>query len=77
MDAPTLGDLLDVLGGSSVRAVAAPAGLGGRVGEILLYDADAALPHAPGAVLLAVGVRPPAAGPLLHAAAAAGMAAVV
>ncbi|MGW2836683.1 PucR family transcriptional regulator [Streptomyces sp. NPDC001493] len=75
--APTLSDLLDVLGGSSVRAVAAPGGLGVRVGEILLYDADAALPPAPGAVLLAVGVRPPAAGPLLHAAAAAGMAAVV
>ncbi|MFE6162231.1 PucR family transcriptional regulator [Streptomyces sp. NPDC056486] len=77
MDSPTLSDLLDVLGGSSVRAVASPGGLGVRVGEVLLYDADAPLPNAPGAVLLAVGIRPPAAGPLLHAAAAAGMAAVV
>ncbi|MGW1812254.1 PucR family transcriptional regulator [Streptomyces sp. NPDC002125] len=77
MDVPTLSDLLDVLGGSSVRAVAAPAGLGVPVGEVLLYDADAALPDTPGAVLLAVGVRAAAAGPLLHAAAAARMAAVV
>ncbi|MCQ4213959.1 PucR family transcriptional regulator [Streptomyces longispororuber] len=77
MDTPTLSDLLDVLGGSSVRAVTAPAGLGVTVGEVLLHDADAPLPAAPGAVLLAVGVRAPDAGPLVRAAAAAGMAAVV
>ncbi|MEU0300455.1 helix-turn-helix domain-containing protein [Streptomyces sp. NPDC006175] len=77
MDAPTLSDLLDVLGGSSVRAVASPGGLGVPVGEILLYDAGTPLPHAPGAVLLAVGVRASEASHLLHAAAGARMAAVV
>ncbi|MFI7338485.1 PucR family transcriptional regulator [Streptomyces sp. NPDC050085] len=77
MHSPTLSDLLDVLGGSSVRALAAPRGLAVSVGEVLLYDGDAALPEAPGAVLLAVGVRAAVAGPLLAAAAEAGMAAVV
>ncbi|MBO1337759.1 CdaR family transcriptional regulator [Streptomyces sp. VRA16 Mangrove soil] len=77
MDSPTLSDLLDVLGGDSVRALTTPAGLTAPVGEVLLYDADAPLPRAPGAVLLAVGVRARSAAPLLRAAADAGMAAVV
>ncbi|NNN37174.1 helix-turn-helix domain-containing protein [Streptomyces sp. S3(2020)] len=78
MDACTLGDLLDVIGGPSVRLHTAPAaGLTAAVTEALLYDAHAPLPHAPGALLLAVGVRAAAAGPLARAAAAAGMTGLV
>ncbi|MEU6257747.1 helix-turn-helix domain-containing protein [Streptomyces sp. NPDC047043] len=77
MDACTLGDLLDVIGGPSVRLHTAPAGLAAPVTEALLYDAHAPLPHAPGALLLAVGVRAAAAGPLVRVAAEAGMTGVV
>ncbi|MER5176877.1 helix-turn-helix domain-containing protein [Streptomyces sp. NPDC002896] len=79
MDVCTLGDLLDSLGGSTVRLLSAPAaGLTVPVTEVLLYDAHTPLPRrAPGALLLAVGVRAPAAGPLTGAAADAGMTGVV
>ncbi|NEB04841.1 helix-turn-helix domain-containing protein [Streptomyces sp. SID13726] len=77
MDACTLGDLLDVVGGTSVRLHTAPAGLGAQVTEALLYDAHAPLPRVPGALLLAVGVRAAAAGPLVGAVAEAGMTGVV
>ncbi|GGN53310.1 transcriptional regulator [Streptomyces albiflavescens] len=77
MDACTLGDLLDVIGGPSVRLHTAPAGLTVPVTEALLYDAHAPLPRAPGALLLAVGVRASAAGPLARAAAEAGMSGLV
>ncbi|MEU6145165.1 helix-turn-helix domain-containing protein [Streptomyces sp. NPDC047081] len=78
MDACTLGDLLDVVGGTSVRLLAAPAaGLAAPVTEAVLYDAHVPLTRTPGALLLAVGVRAAAAGPLVRAAAEAGMAGVV
>ncbi|MFE2265295.1 PucR family transcriptional regulator [Streptomyces griseosporeus] len=77
MDVCTLGDLLDAVGGASVRLVTAPAGLTAPVTEALLYDAHAPLPRVPGALLLAVGVRPDDAGPVLAAAAEAGMTGVV
>jgi hypothetical protein len=77
MDACTLGDLLDVIGGPSVHLHTAPAGLTVPVTEALLYDAHAPLPRAPGALLLAVGVRASAAGPLARAAAEAGMSGLV
>ncbi|MEU9455216.1 helix-turn-helix domain-containing protein [Streptomyces sp. NPDC048277] len=77
MDACTLGDLLDVVGGPSVRLHTAPAGLTVPVTEALLYDAHAPLPRRPGALLLAVGVRAAAAGPLVRAAAEAGLTGVV
>ncbi|MGW1024128.1 PucR family transcriptional regulator [Streptomyces sp. NPDC002577] len=79
MDVYTLGDLLDTLGGSTVRLLTAPAGgMTVPVTEVLLYDAHTPLPgRAPGALLLAVGVRAPAAGPLMGAAADAGMTGVV
>ncbi|MGW4976387.1 PucR family transcriptional regulator [Streptomyces mirabilis] len=77
MDACTLGDLLDAVGGLSVRLQTAPAGLAVPVTEALLYDAHAPLPRAPGALLLAVGVRASAAGPLARAAAEAGMSGLV
>ena len=77
MDACTLGDLLDVVGGTSLRLHCAPAGLGAPVTEVLLHDAEAPLPRAPGALLLAVGTRAAAAGPLVRTAAAAGMTGVV
>ncbi|MCZ1000584.1 hypothetical protein O1M63_25240 [Streptomyces mirabilis] len=48
MDACTLGDLLDVVGGPSVRLQTAPAGLAVPVTEALLYDAHAPLTRAPG-----------------------------
>ncbi|NUR04086.1 MAG: PucR family transcriptional regulator, partial [Streptomyces sp.] len=64
MDACTLGDLLDVIGGPALRLHAAPGGLAAQVTEVLLHDAHAPMPHAPGALLLAVGVRAAAAGPL-------------
>ncbi|GAA2068041.1 PucR family transcriptional regulator [Streptomyces albiaxialis] len=77
MDAWTLGDLMDVIGGTALRLHTAPAGPGVPVTEALLYDADVPLPYAPGALLLAVGVRAAAAGPLVRAAAGAGMTGVV
>lgn len=77
MDACTLGDLLDVIGGPAVHLHTAPAGLSVPVTEALLYDAHAPLPRAPGALLLAVGVRAAAAGPLARAAAEAGMTGLV
>ncbi|ROP47971.1 helix-turn-helix domain-containing protein [Streptomyces sp. PanSC9] len=77
MDVPTLGDLLDVVGDSALRLRAAPAGLAVPVAEVLLYDAGAPLPAAPGGLLLAVGVRASAAGAVVRAAARAGLAGVV
>ncbi|MHA5049845.1 PucR family transcriptional regulator [Streptomyces sp. SD15] len=77
MDTCTLGDLLDVIGGPSVRLHTTPRGLTVPVTEALLYDAHAPLPRAPGALLLAVGVRASAAGPLARAAAQAGMSGLV
>ncbi|OKI01010.1 transcriptional regulator [Streptomyces sp. CB02923] len=77
MDACTLGDLIDIVGSPPLRLHTAPAGFATPVTEALLYDAHAPLPHAPGALLLAVGVRAAAAGPLVRAAAEAGMAGVV
>ncbi|MEU3838888.1 helix-turn-helix domain-containing protein [Streptomyces sp. NPDC028635] len=77
MDARTLGALLDVVGGPTVRLHTAPAGLAVPVTDVLLYDAHAPLPRAPGALLLAVGVLPEAAGPLVEEAARAGLTGVV
>ncbi|MEU6575908.1 helix-turn-helix domain-containing protein [Streptomyces sp. NPDC046805] len=77
MNAPTLGDLLDVVGGPSLRLHTAPAGLSVPVTEALLHDAHAPLPRLPGALLLAVGVRAAGAGALVREAAAAGLAGVV
>ncbi|MEV6943408.1 helix-turn-helix domain-containing protein [Streptomyces sp. NPDC051172] len=77
MDACTLGDLLDVIGGPALRLHTAPDGLAAPVTEALLYDAEAQVPYAPGALLLAVGVRASAAGPLVRAAAEAGMTGLV
>lgn len=77
MDACTLGDLIDIVGSPPLRLHTAPAGFAAPVTEALLYDAHAPLPHAPGALLLAVGVRAAAAGPLMRAAAEAGMTGVV
>ncbi|MDH6570017.1 hypothetical protein M2160_005038 [Streptomyces sp. SAI-117] len=77
MDACTLGDLLDVVGGTSVHLHTAPAGLTAPVTEVVLYDAHAPLPRVPGALLLAVGVRAAAAGPLARAVAEAGMTGLV
>ncbi|MGD1217449.1 PucR family transcriptional regulator [Streptomyces krungchingensis] len=76
MDACTLGDLLDVVGGP-VRLHTAPHGLTVPVTEALLHDAHTPLPNAPGALLLAVGVRASAAAPLARAAARAGMSGLV
>ncbi|POX43165.1 CdaR family transcriptional regulator [Streptomyces sp. Ru72] len=77
MDVRTLGDLLDVVGEPSLRLRTAPAGLTAPVTEALLHDAHAPLPRTPGALLLAVGVAPRDAGPLVRAAAEAGMTGVV
>ncbi|MER5301789.1 helix-turn-helix domain-containing protein [Streptomyces lasiicapitis] len=77
MDAFTLGDLIDVVGSPPLRLHTTPAGPDVPVTEVLLYDAHVPLAHAPGALLLAVGVRAADAGPLLRAAAEAGMTGVV
>ncbi|MFD5384864.1 PucR family transcriptional regulator [Streptomyces sp. NPDC127074] len=74
MNACTLGDLV---GSLALRLHTAPAGPATPVTEVLLYDAHLPLPHAPGALLLAVGVRAVAAGSLVPAAAAAGVTGVV
>ncbi|MBY8844016.1 CdaR family transcriptional regulator [Streptomyces sp. SP2-10] len=77
MDACTLGDLLDVVGGPALRLHTAPAGLGIPVTEAVLHDGRVPLARLPGALLLAVGVRAADAGPLLAAAADAGLSGVV
>ncbi|MET7933094.1 helix-turn-helix domain-containing protein [Streptomyces sp. NPDC005322] len=78
MDIRTLGELIDTLGEATLRLLTAPAGRATPVTEVLLYDAHAPLPaRAPGALLLAVGVRADAAGPVVREAAAAGMAGLV
>ncbi|WP_435279432.1 PucR family transcriptional regulator [Streptomyces sp. 1222.5] len=77
MDACTLGDLLDVVGGPALRLHAAPAGQTAPVTEAVLYDGRTPFPRTPGALLLAVGVPAAQAGPLLRAAADAGMTGVV
>ncbi|MGN5378895.1 PucR family transcriptional regulator [Streptomyces lasalocidi] len=74
----TLGDLLDAVGGSALRLLAAPAGPGVPVTEVVLHDdSGAPPPPLPGALLLAVGVPAAQTEPLLRAAARAGMAGVV
>ncbi|GAA2194456.1 helix-turn-helix domain-containing protein [Streptomyces bangladeshensis] len=77
MDTCTLGDLLDVVGGPALRLHTAPAGLAAPVTEAVLHDGGTPLPRQPGALLLAVGVRAADAGPLLEAAAEAGLTGVV
>ncbi|MFF5535553.1 PucR family transcriptional regulator [Streptomyces cinerochromogenes] len=77
MDACTLGDLLDAAAGPALRLHTAPAGLGAPVTEAVLHDGATPLPRQPGALLLAVGVRAADAGPLLEAAARAGLTGVV
>ncbi|UFR04212.1 helix-turn-helix domain-containing protein [Streptomyces sp. Go40/10] len=82
MNACTLGDLLGAAGASAPRLHTAPAGLGAPVTEVVLYDGGhpgggTPLPRQPGALLLAVGVRAADAGPLLEAAARAGLTGVV
>lgn len=77
MDACTLGDLLDVVGGPALRLHAAPAGQAVPVTEVVLHDGRTPLPRQPGALLLAVGVPAAESGPLLRAAAEAGLTGVV
>ncbi|GAA3487317.1 helix-turn-helix domain-containing protein [Streptomyces cremeus] len=77
MDARALGDLIDVVRSPALRLLAVPRDGAVRITEVLLYDAHAPLPAAPGALLLAVGVRPGDAGPLVREAAAAAMAGVL
>ncbi|MFI1362622.1 PucR family transcriptional regulator [Streptomyces griseochromogenes] len=77
MDACTLGDLLDVVGGPALRLHTAPAGPGVPVTEAVLHDGRTPLPRLPGGLLLAVGVPAAEAGPLVRAAASAGLAGVV
>ncbi|MEU1404498.1 helix-turn-helix domain-containing protein [Streptomyces sp. NPDC005728] len=77
MDACTLGDLLDVVGGSALRLHTAPAGQDVPVTEAVLYDGRVPLPRLPGALLLAVGVPAAQTGPLVRAAAEAGLTGVV
>ncbi|WP_327659286.1 MULTISPECIES: PucR family transcriptional regulator [unclassified Streptomyces] len=78
MDTCTLGNLLDALGGSTLRLLRAPHGRAVPVTEVLLHDPHTPLPErAPGALLLAVGVRAGEAGPLVRDAGRAGMAGVV
>ncbi|MEV5171928.1 helix-turn-helix domain-containing protein [Streptomyces flaveolus] len=77
MDACTLGDLLDVVGAPTLHLHTAPAGLAAPVTEAVLYEGRTPLPRLPGALLLAVGVRAADAGPLLGAAAEAGLTGVV
>ncbi|MEU8027363.1 helix-turn-helix domain-containing protein [Streptomyces sp. NPDC049099] len=77
MDVCTLGDLLDVVGGPALRLHTAPAGRAVPVTEAVLHDGRTPLPRLPGALLLAVGVPADRAGPLLRAAAEAGLTGVV
>ncbi|CAM5239181.1 transcriptional regulator [Streptomyces spiroverticillatus] len=77
MDAMALGDLIDVVRSPALRLLAVPRDAAVKIGDVLLYDAHAPLPHTPGALLLAVGVRAAEAGPLVREAAAAGLAGVL
>ncbi|MGW7528548.1 PucR family transcriptional regulator [Streptomyces sp. NPDC054783] len=77
MNACTLGDLLDVVGGPALRLHTAPAGQAVPVTEAVLHDGRTPLPRQPGALLLAVGVPAAESGPLLRAAAEAGLTGVV
>ncbi|GGU72978.1 transcriptional regulator [Streptomyces filipinensis] len=77
MDVCTLGDLLDVVGGPALHLHTAPAGQAVPVTEAVLHDGRTPLPRLPGALLLAVGVPADRAGPLLRAAAEAGLTGVV
>ncbi|MEV0262332.1 helix-turn-helix domain-containing protein [Streptomyces sp. NPDC050617] len=77
MNGCTFSGLLTIVGSPTLRLRAAPADPSAPVTEVLLHDPHAPLPHAPGALLLAVGVRAAAAGPLVRAAARAGMTGVV
>ncbi|MFJ6655741.1 PucR family transcriptional regulator [Streptomyces sp. NPDC091377] len=77
MDGLTLRALTDAVGGTALRLRTAPAGPATPVTGVLLHDPHAPLPYAPGALLLAVGVRAAEAGPLVRAAAKAGMTGVV
>ncbi|MER6732763.1 PucR family transcriptional regulator [Streptomyces puniciscabiei] len=77
MDACTLGDLLDVVGGPALRLHTAPAGQAVPVTEAVLHEGRIPLPRLPGALLLAVGVAAAECGPLLRAAAEAGLTGVV
>ncbi|MGW0414594.1 PucR family transcriptional regulator, partial [Streptomyces collinus] len=63
MDACTLGDLLDAVGGPTLRLHTAPAGTGAPVTEVVLHDGHTPLSRLPGALLLAVGTRAADAGP--------------
>ncbi|KOV59333.1 PucR family transcriptional regulator [Streptomyces sp. MMG1121] len=77
MDACTLGDLLDAVGDAALHLHTAPAGPGVPVTEAVLHDGGTPLPRLPGALLLAVGVPAARTGPLLRAAAQAGLTGVV
>jgi len=76
---PTLTQLLDALGPSSLHLIAAPRGDGTPVSGTLIYEPRAALPRVENALLLAVGVRPSSAqaAELVEHAARAGLAGVV
>src|SRR5437868_6242498 len=50
--------LLESLGTDVVELVAAPCGLGVAVGEPVIYDVSERSAFGPGAVVLAIGVRP-------------------
>lgn len=78
-DQLTLGLLLESLGDDVVRVVATPNGVDVPVGGIVIYDATERSAISPGAVLLAVGVRPdtPESATLMDAVVRAGAAAVV
>ena len=78
-DQLTLGLLLESLGEDVVRVVATPNGVDVPVGGIVIYDATERSAISPGAVLLAVGVRPdtPESATLMDAVVRAGAAAVV
>jgi hypothetical protein len=58
MQVPVLGQLLNALGTSPLRLIAAPAGLDRPVSGVLIYEPRAALPPVRDALLLAVGMRP-------------------
>ncbi len=57
-EAADLEALLESLGGEVVELVTAPRGLGVAIGEPVIYDEDEHSAIAPGAVVLAVAVRP-------------------
>jgi DNA-binding PucR family transcriptional regulator len=78
-EAPDLGALLESLGTDVVELVAAPGGLDVAVGEPVIYDESEHSSIAPGAVVLAIGVRAgmPEAAKLLLEAEQAGASAVI